>query len=109
MPRLKKPEDETQAEATIRKIKESIANAATRNEKVSFDRKMNNMVSFLAELQPIEDEITALIAQKMPIMDNIQNLRMEMLKDCVHPITHLVVKDNYAVCKFCERKFSIAG
>lgn len=107
MARLKKPENETEDEALVRREKETIANNATRNEKVSWDRKMDNMVSLLALLQPIEDQITDLTAQKMPIIDRIQELRKDMVKECVHPYTHLVHHDDYIVCKFCDRKFTL--
>ncbi|PPD53422.1 MAG: hypothetical protein CTY12_04900 [Methylotenera sp.] len=107
MARLKKPENETENEALVRREKETIANNATRNEKVSWDRKMDNMVSLLALLQPIEEQITDLTAQKMPIIDRIQALRTDMVKECVHPYTHLVHHEDYIVCKFCDKKFTI--
>jgi len=105
--RLKKPENETPDEAEIRRVKETIANAATRNEKVSWDRKMDNMVTLLSTLQPIEDEIADLMAKKMPIIDNVQILRNQMVLDCVHPYTHLVTHEDHVVCKFCNRKFNV--
>ena len=107
MARLKKPDGETSEEAQIRHAKEQVANNATRNEKVSWDRKMDNMVSILAELQPIEDAILDLQAKKMPIIDKVQALRNEMTSACVHPYTHLTYHDDHVVCKFCERKFNI--
>lgn len=107
MARLKKPEGETPEEAVIRHAKEQVANNATRNEKVSWDRKMDNMVSLLTELQPLEDQILDLQARKMPIIDKIQSLRQEMVRDCVHPFTHLVHHEDHVVCKFCERKFNV--
>lgn len=107
MARLKKPENETTEETTIRRKKETIANNATRNEKVSWDRKMNNMVSLLAELTPIEDEITDLMVKKMAIIDKVQSLRADMVKECTHPFTHLASHDDHIVCKFCDRKFTI--
>jgi hypothetical protein len=105
--RVKKPENETPEESITRKIKETVSNTATRNEKISFDRKMNNMVLLLSQLSPIEDQITELLAKKMPIMDDIQMLRGEMMNSCVHPTTHLVIHQDHVVCKFCDRKFSI--
>lgn len=107
MARLKKPENETPEEAIIRHAKEQVANKASRNEKVSWDRKMDNMVTLLSELQPLEDQILDLVAKKMPIIDKIQLLRNEMVKDCVHPFTHQVFHDDHIVCKFCERKFNV--
>lgn len=109
MARLKKPENETVEEAELRRVKEAIANAATRNEKVSWDRKMDNMVKLLTKLQPIEDQITDLMTQKVPIIDDVQELRTDMVKDCVHPYTHLVAHEDHIVCKFCNRKFNVVN
>lgn len=107
MAKMKKPENETDHETTIRKLKETIANAASRNDKVAFDRKMNNMVTLLAELQPIDDQISDLLAEKTPIIDKIQALRTQMVIDCVHPYTHQVEYEGFIICKFCNRKFVV--
>jgi hypothetical protein len=107
MARLRKPENETTDEAEVRRVKETIANKATRNEKVAWDRKMDNMVTLLAKLQPIEDQIADLLTLKMPIIDDVQALRTLMVNDCVHPFTHLVEHDDHIVCKFCNRKFNV--
>ena len=107
MSRAKKPENETPEEAEIRRVKETIANNATRNEKVAWDRKMDNMVTLLSKLQPIEDQIADLLALKMPIIDDVQTLRNLMVSECVHPQTHLIEHENYIVCKFCNRKFNV--
>lgn len=109
MARRKKPDGETQDQAEVRRILETIADTATRSEKVSWDRKMDNMVSLLAKLRPIEEQILDLLAQKGPLLDDVQILRKEMVKECVHPYTHLTYNDDDGtiVCKFCERKFAI--
>lgn len=107
MARQKKPEGETLEEAEIRRTKETIANKATRNEKVAWDRRMDNMVTLLARLAPIEDQLTDLMAQKLPILDEIQLLRSNMVRECVHPFTHLVYHEDHVVCKFCNKKFNV--
>lgn len=107
MARAKRPENETADETVIRHTKETISNNATRNEKVSFDRKMDNMVSLLALLTPLDEQISDLMTQKLPIVDKIQTLRQDMVKDCVHPYTHLVFHDDHVVCKFCDRRFNV--
>lgn len=108
MARRKKPDNETQDEAFIRRQLETIADTASRGEKVSWDRKMDNMVSLLARLKPIEDEILDLMSKKTPIMDEIAGLRKEMVRDCVHPYTHLLYRDDDTVsCKFCNKTFAI--
>ncbi len=107
MSRVKRPENETPEEETIRKIKDAVSSTKTRNEKVSWDRRMNNMVKLLAQLTPIEEQLTELLAQKLEIVDRVQDLRKEMVNECIHPSTHLIVHNDHVVCKFCNRKFSI--
>lgn len=115
MARRKKPDEESITEAEIRHTLEIIADNATRSEKVSWDRKMDNMVKLLAKLKPIEEQIMDLMASKAPIIDEVSELRRDMVRECVHPFTHLTVtseiidgKTNETVaCKFCDRKFGI--
>lgn len=112
MSRRKKPENETPSEAKVRRTLEAIADNATRGEKVSWDRKMDNMVSILATLQPIEDQILELMAKKLPILDDISDLRKEMVRDCVHPYHLLAVDPNGSgtvSCKFCNKTFTVLG
>lgn len=108
MARRKKPENETTDDTKVRRTLETIADAATRGEKVSWDRKMDNMVGLLAKLRPIEDQIGDLMTSKMPIMDEISALRRDMVRDCTHPYTHLIhLGNNAARCKFCEKTFAV--
>ena len=107
MARKKKPKNETEEQALIRKELEKVANVPSRSEKTSWNRKMNNMVKLLALLRPIEDQILELIAQKEPIFDEIQLLRAVMKKECVHPYEYLIHKGDHIVCKFCEKKIGI--
>lgn len=111
MARRKKPDGETAEQQKARLALETISNTSTRSEKMSWDRKMDSMVKLLATLRPIEDQIIELMAKKQPIFDAIADLRSEMTYNCVHPITHLVVKPSddgeYIECKFCLKRFSI--
>lgn len=107
MARMKKPENETPEEAAIRHVMETISSVATRNEKVSWNRKMDSLQDLLDQIRPIEDKIIDLLASKQPIMDEMQEIRKEMVKDCVHPYTHLIHKDDHVVCKFCNKKFVV--
>lgn len=108
MARRKKPENETAEDTSVRRTLETIADAATRGEKVSWDRKMDNMVTLIAKLRPIEEQILDLMVAKTPIMDEIAALRRDMVKDCVHPFTHLLHLGNgQATCKFCDKKFTV--
>lgn len=83
---------------------EKLANRTSRSDKTSWNRKMNNLVTLIAKIRPIEDRIIELQAQKLPIMDEIAALRKEMVDTCIHPIEQLIEKDDYVECKFCGRK-----
>lgn len=107
MARRKKNENETLDESTQRRLKEEIANNANRSEKTSWNRKMDNMVKLLAEIRPLEDKIIELNEKKVPIFDAIQELRKQMLVDCIHPYEYVLVETDHAKCKFCERKISL--
>jgi hypothetical protein len=107
MARRKAPENETAEQQHDRRIKEFVSNAANRSEKTSWNRKMDNMVKLMSNLRPIEEKIVELQAQKIPIFDEIQQLRQTMVQECVHPYEYLVVHDDYIVCKFCDKKIRI--
>lgn len=107
MARRKTPDNETNDEQSIRHIKETIANSANRSEKTSWNRKMDNMVKLMSTLRPIEEQILELQAKKMPIFDEIQGLRLSMVKECVHPFEYLVVNVDHVVCKFCDKRIRI--
>ena len=107
MARKKIPENETQEETQDRILKESIANKSSRSEKTSWNRKMDNMVSLMAKLQPIEEQIIELQAQKVPLFDEIQELRNVMVNECTHPYEYLSVKDGYVHCTFCLKKINV--
>jgi small-conductance mechanosensitive channel len=107
MARRKKHDNETVDETTERRLKEEISNNANRSEKTSWNRKMDNMVKLLAEIRPIEEQIIALTEKKIPIFDAIQDLRKQMLQDCIHPYEYVLLETNHAKCKFCEKKISL--
>ena len=107
MARQRKPDNETPEQARIRQMLESIANNSDRSEKTSWNRKMDNMIKLLTKLGPLEDKIAALEAQKMPIIDEVQELRRLMVKECIHPFDQLVYHENHVLCKFCNRKISV--
>jgi len=83
---------------------ESIANFSDRNSKMAWERKMSRMQRLLQKIQPIEEEIIELQAKKVPIYDEIQSIREDMVRECIHPFDYLIEKDGYVYCKFCEAK-----
>jgi hypothetical protein len=109
MARKLKPMDETKSDLHDRIMLESIANKAVRGEKVSWNRKMDNMISQLADLAQIEERIfDIIVTEKNPILDQISELRELMVNECIHPIEQLVVKEGgYAECKFCNKRIRL--
>jgi len=107
MARRKTPDDETPEEKTIRQYKEKIANAPSRSEKVSWNRKMSNLQALHEKIVPIEEEIIALMEKKQPIFDEMQEIREVMVNECIHPFDHLEFHENHIRCKFCNKKMSI--
>lgn len=107
MARQRKPENETMPESRTRQLLESIANNADRSEKTSWNRKMDNMVKLIATMKPLEEQILKIIEQKIPIFDSIQELRLTMVKECIHPFDHLTYFEDHVRCKFCDRRISV--
>ena len=107
MARRKKPEGLTEEETLDHEMKETISNHANRSEKTSWNRKMDNMVKLMALLRPIEEKIILLQNEKIPLFDSIQELRLTMVNECVHPYSHLEVQDDHVLCKFCNRKINV--
>lgn len=107
MARRKAPENESPIEQHERQIKEAVANSANRSEKTSWNRKMDNMVKLMSLLRPLEEQILELQAQKIPVFDEIQELRNTMVKECVHPYEYLIVHPDHVMCKFCDRRIRL--
>lgn len=107
MARQRKPENETPEQARVRQLLETIANNSDRSEKTSWNRKMDNMIKLIAKLRPIEEQILDLESRKLPIIDEVQELRQLMIKECVHPYDHLTYFEDHIKCKFCERNISV--
>ena len=91
------------------KLLERISNIASRSEKTSWQRKMNNMEDMLKQLRPLEDKVLQLNAEMQPIYDAMAILRSVMVLECIHPKNHLVIKDECVECKFCGKRLKIPG
>lgn len=68
---------------------------------------MDNMTALLGRLRPIEDKILELMAEKMPIVDEISALRRDMVRDCVHSYTYLTDRGVHVTCNFCSKNFTL--
>lgn len=104
MARRRVPENETVEQATVRKNLQLVADHAPRGEKVSFERKMVRLQGLVEQVRPIEDQISDLLVQKAPLIDQIAELRAEMVHECIHPFASLVDRGTHIHCSFCDRK-----
>jgi hypothetical protein len=109
MARMKKPENETEDQAQSRRMMETVANHATRSEKTSWHRKQKNMEKLISRMEPFDDQILNLMAQKQLLLDEVAVLRTEMVDSCIHPYDLLVQKEGSAECKFCNRELAVAN
>lgn len=98
------PEPETdQAKVNLT----SISRFAKKNERLAWNRKKKRMEKFIAELDPLSEQMLELIQQKQPILDKIEVLRQTMVKECVHPPDYLIPRETYVLCKFCKSKINL--
>ncbi len=84
-----------------------ISNIKDKNEKLSFVRKQKKIEMMVAEMEPLDDQLLRLQAERQSIIDKIVTLRKQMVKECIHPKNSLVHKDTYIECKFCNARLSI--
>ena len=85
-----------------------VAKFATLSEKNSWKRKYNNLQQAIEALEPIRERELALLAEKAPLLDKIEEIRAAMVETCVHPLDHLEMKDdNIIECKFCGARLSV--
>lgn len=92
---------------TIREHIMRVAGVRDKNEKLSWSRRKKNLEDTVKTLEPIEQQIIELQTKKMRIMDDIQEQRNSLLRECVHPTDYLVHLNTHILCKFCNAKLSI--
>lgn len=85
----------------------------THTDKANWRRQQKIMIELIEELQPYEQAILEAQAEKSKIVDQIADLRQKMVHKCIHPIDHLVIKDDspdthiIVECKFCDKQLTI--
>lgn len=84
-----------------------ISNFKDKNEKLAWIRKRKKIEALVDKLEPIEMTMLKYVNQKNAIMDEINSIRKEMVKDCIHPHDNLIHYENFILCKFCNSKLSI--
>lgn len=94
----------------IENKKNKIANHAKREEKTAFERKRKKLAKVIDEkLVPLQEQEREIILQKVPIVDEIEKIRSQMIETCIHPLDHLVYDDDdqIFICKFCEARINV--
>ncbi len=104
MAKRRRTTGETLQETIARQQKTAIADHSLRPEKVAWDRKMGNLQKILDELRPIEDGILDLTMKKEVLVQELVELRKDMVQECIHPFDMLVEQDGITTCKFCNRR-----
>jgi len=81
-----------------------------KNERLSWKRKKDKLEDLVKQLEPIEDKILKIMAdEKYPLLDKINLLRAEMVRECVHPKELLVHHGDHVECKFCQAKIAVVN
>jgi ribosomal protein L16 Arg81 hydroxylase len=82
---------------------------ADKNQRLAWRRKKARIDTLIERIQPLQDKKLEIILQMQPIMDEIEAVRQEMVKECIHPKDHLVHKGTHIECKFCKSKLKVNG
>ena len=92
------------------KIQQDIQKISThrdKNERLSWKRKKDKIEGMVEALEPLEEQIRELLRQKEEQYKEIEALRYEMVRECVHPKDHLVHYGTHVECKWCNAKIAV--
>lgn len=73
----------------------------TKSEVVSWERKCVALAKLIQTIKPYEDQILEILMQRRELADQIEELRSQMVLECIHPKEHLVEYTDHILCKFC--------
>ena len=78
------------------------------NERLSWKRKHDKMQDIIKnKLEPVETKVLAALDEKNKILEEIQILRHQMIKECIHPKDYLIHNNTHITCKFCNVNLSL--
>lgn len=87
---------------------ETISNHANKTEIATWNRKRKAIERVIeVHIRPLEDKILELNGALLPHYDQLNKLRTDLVKFCVHPIDMLIFKDTHIECKFCMAKLAV--
>lgn len=84
-----------------------IATHATSSDRISWNRKHNNLQAVLDQIQPLEDQMQVITGKLLPLYDEIAQIRKIMVEECIHPTEMLSHKGSHVECKFCLKNIVI--
>jgi len=76
---------------------------------LAWKRKQKKMQELIdGKLEDIQSKILDLFLARQPILDEITDIRTEMVSTCIHPEEMLIEQDNDVIlCKFCNKQLKI--
>lgn len=86
---------------------ELIASLPIKSEVKSWERKVVALAKLLDQLKPVDEAILTILAERQPMINELEELRHQMTQECIHPVEHLVDKGSFVLCKFCDRKLVV--
>lgn len=91
------------------KVVKIIAGNATQSERTSWNRKRERLENIInSHINPISAEIQALEQMRAPYLDEVREIREEMVATCIHPRESLAIQpDGSYQCKFCNKKMKV--
>lgn len=86
-----------------------VANYASKGDKASWLRRMKRLEDTIKQLEPVEDKLLELINTRHKLTAQLDEIRADLVTNCIHPEEYLVDHNGYVVCKFCERKLRVVN
>ena len=84
-----------------------VSKHADKNQRLAWRRKKKRIEDLIERLQPLQEKKLELILEMQPTLDEIEDVRQEMVKECIHPADYLVHKGTHIECKFCRSKIRV--
>jgi hypothetical protein len=91
----------------MKDTKKVIFRQSSQLDKTSWLRKYENLQTLINQVNVLAEQIAEIEASKEPIIDQINDLRQQMVHECIHPIDHLVDHEGVTLCKFCEKRIAV--
>lgn len=87
---------------------EYVSKVKHKNERLAWKRKYEKMQTLIKEkMEPLNEEALKIIEKKQLVLDELTPLRLQLVKECVHPKEFLVHMGTHITCKFCDSNLSL--